>query len=59
MRWRVVCAFEVAIESRSPSSALSSVLLPTFGAPTIETKPARWFRAQSAMELVRTESIGR
>ena len=41
IRWRVVCAFDVAIERRSPSSAFMRVLFPTFGTPRIDTNPAR------------------
>ena len=37
--WRVVCAFEVMIESRSPTSAFISVDFPTLGLPMILTKP--------------------
>ena len=39
MRWRVVCAFEVMIESFSPTSAFISVDFPTFGFPMMFTKP--------------------
>lgn len=39
IRWRVVWAFEVMIDSRSPTSAFISVDLPTFGLPMMLTKP--------------------
>ena len=39
IRWRVVCAFEVMIDRRSPTSAFINVDLPTFGLPIIFTKP--------------------
>ena len=42
MRCRVVCALEVMIERRVPRMAFISVDLPTFGLPTMLTKPARW-----------------
>src|SRR6202044_3726742 len=41
-RIRVVCTFGVTIEILAPTSALSSVDLPTFGAPISATKPARF-----------------
>jgi hypothetical protein len=41
MARRVVCGFELVIATFSPTSALVSVDLPTFGRPTKETKPAR------------------
>ena len=37
---RVVCALKVAMEIRSPTSWFISVLLPTFGLPTMFTNPA-------------------
>src|SRR5690554_2328596 len=40
MRWRVVCALDEMIESRSPISTFIKVDLPTLGLPTILTKPA-------------------
>ena len=40
-RWRVVCGRDVTMESFSPTSALSSVDLPTLGRPTSAAKPAR------------------
>src|SRR6187399_3181359 len=40
-RWRVVCGREVTMESFSPTSAFSSVDLPTLGRPTSAAKPAR------------------
>ena len=40
IRWRVVCALKVAIEMRSPTKTFINVDLPTFGFPTIFTKPA-------------------
>ena len=40
-RWRVVCGLSVTMLSFSPTSAFSSVDLPTFGRPTIATKPQR------------------
>ena len=39
MRWRVVWAFEVIMLSRSPTRSFIRVDLPTFGLPTIFTKP--------------------
>src|SRR5690348_6460438 len=41
MRWRVVCARGVTMESGASISAFSSVDLPTFGRPTIATLPQR------------------
>ena len=41
---RVVCGWWLMIAIGSPSRALSSVLLPTFGRPTIATRPARAWR---------------
>src|SRR5712691_12578972 len=41
MRERVVCGFGETMASFCPSSRLSSVLLPTFGRPTMAAKPAR------------------
>jgi hypothetical protein len=38
---RVVCTLGVTIETLAPTSALSSVDLPTFGAPISATKPQR------------------
>ena len=38
---RVVCTFGVTIETLAPTSALSSVDFPAFGAPISATKPAR------------------
>ena len=40
MRWRVVCAFEVIIDIRSPTNRFIRVDLPTLGLPTMFTKPA-------------------
>ncbi|MCY1551558.1 hypothetical protein D9M68_878990 [compost metagenome] len=40
MRWRVVCAFGVIIDSFSPISAFMRVDLPTLGLPMMLTKPA-------------------
>lgn len=39
MRWRVVCALEVMIDSFSPTRAFISVDFPTLGFPMIFTKP--------------------
>ena len=39
MRWRVVCAFAVTMESFSPTIAFISVDLPTLGLPMMFTKP--------------------
>ena len=39
MRWRVVCAFAVIMDSFSPISAFMRDDLPTLGFPTILTKP--------------------
>src|SRR5580658_868592 len=41
MRVLVVCGLCVTIASFCPSSAFSSVLLPAFGLPTIDTNPVR------------------
>src|SRR6185437_10292198 len=41
MRVRVVCGLCVTIASFCPNSAFSSVLLPAFGLPTIDTNPVR------------------
>ena len=41
MRWRVVCGRGVTMLSFCPTSALSSVDLPTFGRPTSAAKPLR------------------
>ena len=38
---RVVCTFGVTMEILAPTSALSSVDLPAFGAPISATKPQR------------------
>ncbi len=40
MRWRVVCAFGVTMDSFCPKIPLSRVLFPAFGFPIIATKPA-------------------
>ncbi len=40
-RCRVVCGLSVTMLSFSPTSVFSSVDLPTFGLPTIATKPQR------------------
>ena len=40
-RLRVVCGLAVTIASFSPTSAFSSVDLPTFGRPSSATTPAR------------------
>src|ERR1043166_6269557 len=39
MRLRVVCGTGVTIETFSPTSALTNVLLPAFGRPTTATNP--------------------
>ena len=39
MRCRVVCALDVMMDKSRPTSTLSNVDLPTFGLPTILTKP--------------------
>src|SRR6185437_13104210 len=41
IRWRVVCGFFDVMLMRAPTSAFSSVDLPTEGRPTIATWPAR------------------
>ena len=41
MRWRVVCGLRDVMLMRAPTSALSSVDLPTEGRPTIATNPQR------------------
>jgi hypothetical protein len=41
MRWRVVCALFDVMLIFCPTRALSSVLLPTLGRPTMATKPQR------------------
>ena len=40
MRWRVVCALGVTMDSACPSIAFISVLLPALGRPMMVTKPA-------------------
>ena len=40
IRWRVVCAFEVIMDIRSPTNEFISVDFPTLGFPTIFTNPA-------------------
>ena len=45
-RRRVVCTLGETIETLVPTSRLSSVDLPTLGAPMIATNPARWPPAQ-------------
>ena len=39
MRWRVVCGLGATMLTLVPSSALSSVDLPTFGRPTMAANP--------------------
>src|SRR4051812_44252124 len=41
MRWRVVCALREVMLIFCPTSAFSSVDLPTFGRPTMATSPQR------------------
>jgi hypothetical protein len=41
MRWRVVCALLLVMLIFCPTRALSSVLLPTLGRPTMATRPQR------------------
>jgi hypothetical protein len=41
MRWRVVCALREVMLIFCPTSALSSVDLPTLGRPTMATRPQR------------------
>ncbi len=51
-RFRVVCTFGETIETLEPTSALSSVDFPAFGAPTSATKPQRApSRTESVIEL--------
>src|SRR4051812_26196487 len=45
MRVRVVCALGLTIATFWPTSALTSVDLPAFGAPTIAMRPQRWVMA--------------
>src|SRR5690606_38043211 len=42
MRWRVVCGLSETIATFRPRMRLSSVDLPTFGRPTIDTNPERY-----------------
>jgi hypothetical protein len=42
MRWRVVCALREVMLIFWPTSAFSSVDLPTLGLPTMATRPQRW-----------------
>ena len=42
MRWRVVCALREVMLIFCPTSALSSVDLPTLGLPTMAMEPHRW-----------------
>src|SRR6185437_4742893 len=58
MRVRVVCGLCVTIASFCPNSAFSSVLLPAFGLPTIDTNPVRsaiplFFHLQRSPVLLR------
>ncbi|CSB66088.1 Uncharacterised protein [Vibrio cholerae] len=48
MRWRVVCGLREVIEIFCPNRLLSRVDLPTFGRPTIATKPQCWFSGVDA-----------
>ena len=48
---RVVCALWVTIETLAPTSALTSVDLPAFGAPIMATKPQRVFLAVRRVPL--------
>ena len=62
MSARVVCTFGVTIEILAPTSALSSVDLPAFGAPISATKPQRvaWLRARrSAIDAVGLDALAR
>jgi hypothetical protein len=43
MRWRVVCALLDVMLIFWPTSAFSSVDLPTLGRPTMATRPQRFF----------------
>src|SRR6202012_6131268 len=49
MRWRVVCALFDVMLIFWPTSALSSVDLPTLGRPTIATRPQRFFSPCSSV----------
>ncbi len=46
IRWRVVCAFFDVMLSFAPTRRFSSVDLPTFGRPTIATRPQRKSRGR-------------
>ena len=53
MRWRVVCAFLLVMETFCPTSALSNVDLPTLGRPTMAMRPQRCGRSVSCMAVSR------
>src|SRR5213592_2056976 len=50
MRLRVVCGLGVTMATLAPTSAFSSVDLPTFGRPTMAAYPARWAILRRAAE---------
>ena len=54
IRWRVVCAFAEVMLTFWPTSAFSSVDLPTFGRPTIATRPQRVGVEGTAVAVVAT-----
>ena len=49
MRWRVVCALLEVMLIFWPTSAFSSVDLPTLGRPTIATRPHRCAGAAASL----------
>ena len=58
-RWRVVCGRDVTIESFSPTSAFSSVDLPTLGRPDErgETRAESWRRQVLRREVIETQRL--
>ena len=58
MRWRVVCALREVMLIFWPTSALSSVDLPTLGLPTMATRPQRCAGASAPARLRRRLATG-
>jgi hypothetical protein len=57
MRFRVVCGFGLIIARRSPTNAFSSVDLPAFGRPRMQTKPEWKAIGTFASELLEITEI--
>src|SRR6516225_1760309 len=57
MRWRVVCALFDVMLIFWPTSAFSSVDLPTLGRPTMATRPQRFFCPCSSTEAASIAAI--